>query len=51
MLIHLILVEVAGVEPACRLSLKLISTYLFHLKGLFVSLFADGQALRQTIYP
>ena len=44
MLIHLILVEVAGVEPASRRGTAKTSTCLFHLQLLIVRLNANGQA-------
>ena len=48
MLIHLILVEVAGVEPASRRGMMKTSTCLFHLQLFFVLRFANGQAILQN---
>ena len=48
MLIHLILVEVRGVEPLSQRGVMKTSTCLFHLQLFFVLRFANGQAILQN---
>ena len=48
MLIELVMVEVAGIEPASQRGLMKTSTCLFHLQVFFVLCFANGQAIRQN---
>ena len=48
MLIELVMVEVAGVEPASQRGMMKTSTCLFHLLLFFVLRFANGQAILQN---